>query len=71
MATVRSKKKKIGDSKLKKLILGTSHHTNTKVQCLNRIAERGSNKAQSRQASSRHHNRTTPIFINQDAADGT
>lgn len=60
-------------SKLKniELKLGTSHHTNTKVQCLNRVAERGSNKARSRQTSSSHHDRSTPIFINQDAADRT
>lgn len=67
--------KRKGDSllnfRIEKVGIGTSHHTNKKVQFLNGIAERRSNEAQSGQESSRHHDDTTPIFIHKDAADGT
>lgn len=57
--------------KWRNLKIGTSHNTDAKVQCMNSVAERCSNKSTSRKTSSCNHDRTTPIFINQDAADGT
>lgn len=74
MASVLKKNHKLFMTKpciIKSLKIDTSYYTNTEVQGFNRIAERRSNKTQTRKTSSSNHNRTAAVFIHQNAADGT